>query len=111
MHDNGVIPNAFSYWLIIGRLCKGGTFYDAVGFHVEMFEAGNSPNAATFEVLVDIVCKKKGFEEGEKLVRNFQDRNFVIDEKSIREHLEKKGPFSLVVWDVIFGKKNSSWPF
>jgi hypothetical protein len=55
-----------------------------------MFEAGHSWNAATFEVLVDIVCKAKGFEEGKKLVRSFQDRNFAIDEKSIREHLDNK---------------------
>jgi hypothetical protein len=54
-------------------------FDDAVGFCVEMFEAGHSLNDATFEVLVDIICKTKGFEEGEKLVRSFQDRNFAID--------------------------------
>jgi pentatricopeptide repeat protein len=111
MQANGVIPNAFSYWLIIGGLCKGGRLDDAVGFCVEMFEAGHSPNAATFVGLVDAVCKTKGVEEGEKLVRSFQDRNFGIDEKSIREHLDKKGPFSSVVWEVIFGKKKSSRPF
>lgn len=111
MQANGVIPNAFSYWLIIGGLCKGGRLDDAVAFCVEMFEAGHSPNAPTFVGLVDAVCKTKGVEEGEKLVRSFQDRNFAIDEKSIREHLDKKGPFSPVVWEVIFGKKKSSRPF
>ncbi|CAM0881261.1 unnamed protein product [Alopecurus aequalis] len=111
MQGNGVIPNAFSYWLIIGGLCKGGRLDDAVAFCVEMFEAGHSPNAATFVGLVDAVCKTKGVEEGDKLVRSFQDRNFAIDEKSIREHLDKKGPFSPVVWEVIFGKKKSSRPF
>jgi pentatricopeptide repeat protein len=111
MQANGVIPNAFSYWLIIGGLCKGGRLDDAVAFCVEMFEAGHSPNAATFVGLVDAVCKTKGVEEGEKLVRSFQDRNFAIDEKSIREHLDKKGPFTPVIWEVIFGKKKSSRPF
>uniref|UniRef100_A0ACD5YMY3 Uncharacterized protein n=1 Tax=Avena sativa TaxID=4498 RepID=A0ACD5YMY3_AVESA len=111
MQANGVIPNAFSYWLIIGGLCRGGRLDDAVDFCVEMFEAGHSPNAATFVGLVDAVCKTKGVEEGEKLVRSFQDRNFAIDEKSIREHLDKKGPFSPIVWEVIFGKKKSSRPF
>ncbi|KAM0900931.1 hypothetical protein ACQ4PT_020318 [Festuca glaucescens] len=111
MQGNGVIPNAFSYWLIIGGLCKGGRLDDAVGFCVEMFEAGLSPNAAMFVGLVDAVCKTKGVEEGEKLVRSFQDRNFAIDEKSIREHLDKKGTFTPVVWEVIFGKKKSNRPF
>lgn len=111
MQGNGVIPNAFSYWLLIQGLCKGGRLDDAVGFCVEVFEAGHSPNAATFVGLVDAVCNTKGVEEGEKLVRSFQDRNFAIDEKSIREHLDKKGPFSPVVWEVIFGKKKSGRPF
>uniref|UniRef100_A0A0D9V1U7 Pentacotripeptide-repeat region of PRORP domain-containing protein n=1 Tax=Leersia perrieri TaxID=77586 RepID=A0A0D9V1U7_9ORYZ len=111
MQGNGVIPNAFSYWLLIQGLCKGGRLDDAVDLCVEMFEAGHSPNAMTFVGLVDAVCKAKGSEAGEKLVRSFQDRNFAIDEKSIREHLNKKGPFSPVIWEVIFGKKKSGRPF
>ncbi|KAJ1283950.1 hypothetical protein BS78_03G166500 [Paspalum vaginatum] len=111
MQGNGVIPNAFSYWLLIQGLYKGGRLDDSVGFCVEMFESGLAPNAETFVGLVDAVCKTKGVDEGEKLVRSFQDRNFAIDEKSIREHLDKKGPFSPVVWEVIFGKRKSDRPF
>ncbi|KAL6878190.1 hypothetical protein ACP4OV_012652 [Aristida adscensionis] len=111
MQGNGVIPNAFSYWLLIQGLSKGGRLDDAVGFCVEMFEAGLAPNAETFVGLIDAVCKTKGVDEGEKLVRSFQDRSFAIDEKSIREHLDRKGPFSPVLWEVIFGKKKSSRPF
>ncbi|KAF8696597.1 hypothetical protein HU200_036210 [Digitaria exilis] len=111
MQGNGVIPNSFSYWILIQGLYKGGRLDDAIGFCVEMFEAGLAPNAETFVGLIDVVCKTKGVDEGEKLVRSFQDRNFAIDDKSIREHLDKKGPFSPVVWDVIFGKRKSSRPF
>jgi pentatricopeptide repeat protein len=106
MQGNGIIPNAFSYWLLIQGLCKGGRLDDAVVFCVEMFEAGLSPNAETFVDMVDAVCKAKGVDEGEMLVRSFQDRNFAIDEKSIRDHLAKKGPFSPVVWEVLLGKKS-----
>jgi pentatricopeptide repeat protein len=60
MHDNGVIPNAFSYWLIMGRLCKGGTFDDAIGFRVELFEAGNSPNAATLRAWLILYARRRG---------------------------------------------------
>jgi pentatricopeptide repeat protein len=111
MQGNGVNPNAFSYWLLIQGLYSGGMLDEAIGFCVEMFEAGLAPNAKTFVGLVDAVCKKNGVDEGEKLVRSFQDRNFAIDEKSIREHLDKKGPFSPVIWEVIFGKKKSGRPF
>ncbi|VAH60960.1 unnamed protein product [Triticum turgidum subsp. durum] len=84
MKETGLIPNAVA---MLDGLCKNG-----LG-------------------LVDAVCKMKGVEEGDKLVRSFQDRNFAIDEKSIREHLDKKGPFSPIVWEVIFGKKKTSRPF
>ncbi|GJM94199.1 hypothetical protein PR202_ga10823 [Eleusine coracana subsp. coracana] len=97
MQGNGVIPNAFSYWLLIQGLCRGGRLDDAVAFCVEMFESGLSPNAETFVGLVDAVCKSNGVDEGEKLVRSFRDRNFAIDEKSIRDHMDRKGPFSPVV--------------
>jgi hypothetical protein len=58
-----------------------------------------------------ILYARRRVEEGKKLVRSFQDRNFAIDEKSTREHLDNKRPFSLAVWEVIFGKKNSSCSF
>ncbi|RLN35230.1 pentatricopeptide repeat-containing protein [Panicum miliaceum] len=111
MQGNGVIPNTFSYWLLIQGLYKGGRLDDAIGFCVEMFEAGLALNAETFVGLVDAVCKMKGVDEGEKLVRSFQDMDFAIDEKSIREHLDKKGLFSTVVWEVIFGKRKPGGPF
>ncbi|EEC70846.1 hypothetical protein OsI_02349 [Oryza sativa Indica Group] len=84
MKETGLIPNAVA---MLDGLCKSGLAW------------------------LDEVCKAKGVEEAEKLVRSFQDRNFAIDEKSIREHLDKKGPFSPVIWEVIFGKKKSGRPF
>jgi hypothetical protein len=47
-----------------------------------------------------------------KLVRRLdKSRNFSIDEKFIREHLDKQGLFSLVVREVISGEKKSSRAF
>ncbi|XP_073004026.1 uncharacterized protein [Typha latifolia] len=111
MQKNGIVPNAFSYSVLIQGLCRGGKLEDAVEFCTEMFEAGHSPNAATYIGLVDGFCKEKGVEEGEKIVRNFRERDFIIDEKAVKEHLDKKGPFSPLVWEAIFGKKNSHRPF
>ncbi|KAJ3696535.1 hypothetical protein LUZ61_000240 [Rhynchospora tenuis] len=105
MQRNGVVPNAYSYGVIVNGLCKGGRLAESEEFCVEMFEAGHSPNPATFVGLVDEFCKAKGVEEGKRIVKKFQDRNFAIDEKSIREHLDKKGPFDGPVWEAIFGKK------
>jgi pentatricopeptide repeat protein len=71
MQGNGVIPNAFIYWLLIQGLHKGGKLDDAVGFCAKMFEAGLALNAETFVGLLDAVCKTKGVDDGEKLVRSF----------------------------------------
>ncbi|KAJ4817800.1 Pentatricopeptide repeat-containing protein [Rhynchospora pubera] len=105
MQRNGVVPNAYSYGVIVNGLCKGERLAESEEFCVEMFEAGHVPNPATFVGLVDEFCKAKGVEEGQRIVKKFQERNFAIDEKSIREHLDKKGPFDGPVWEVIFGKK------
>lgn len=105
MQKNGIVPNAYSYGVIVNGLCKGDRLAECEEFCVEMFEAGHSPNPATFVGLVDAFCKAKGVEEGERIVKRFQERNFAIDERSIREHLDKKGPFDGPVWEAIFGKK------
>ncbi|KAJ0987144.1 hypothetical protein J5N97_005500 [Dioscorea zingiberensis] len=108
MQKNGIVPNAFSYGVIIQGLCKGMRLDDSVEFCVEMLDAGHVPNPATFTGLVDALCKEKGMEEAENLVRRLrQEKGFPADDKAIREHMDKKGPFSPMVWEAIFGKKGS----
>ncbi|XP_038976727.1 pentatricopeptide repeat-containing protein At4g38150-like [Phoenix dactylifera] len=111
MQKNGIMPNAFSYAVLIQGLCKGGKLEDSVEYCIEMLGAGHLPNAATFTGLVDTYCKEKGVEEAGSLVRTLRERGFAMDEKAVREHLDKKGPFSPMVWEAIFGKKNLQRPF
>ncbi|PKA60233.1 Pentatricopeptide repeat-containing protein [Apostasia shenzhenica] len=111
MEKNGIVPNAFSYWVLIQGLCKGKKLEDAVEFSMEMVASGHSPNAATLTSLVDVYSKDKGLKEAEELVRKLRERGFAPDEKALREYLNKKGPYSPMVWEAIFGKKNSHWPF
>ncbi|XP_042494933.1 pentatricopeptide repeat-containing protein At4g38150 [Macadamia integrifolia] len=110
MQNNGISPNAFSYRVLVQGLCKE-RLEDAVEFCVEMLEAGHSPNVATFVGLVDGICKEKGLEEAGNVIGRLRDKGFFVDEKAVREHLEKKGPFSPMVWEAIFGKKISQKPF
>ncbi|XP_073118325.1 uncharacterized protein [Elaeis guineensis] len=107
MQKNGIMPNAFSYAVLIQGLCKGGKLEDSVEYCMEMLDAGHLPNAPTFTGLVDRYCKEKGVEEAGSLVRTLRERGFAMDEKAVREHLDRKGPFSPMVWEAIFGKKNS----
>lgn len=102
------MPNAFSYGVIIRGLCNGMSLDDAVEFCDEMLDAGFAPNPATFIGLIDALCKEKGMAEAEGLVKRLrQEKGFPADDKAIREHMDKKGPFSPMVWEAIFGKKGS----
>ncbi|ONK68766.1 uncharacterized protein A4U43_C05F15780 [Asparagus officinalis] len=111
MQKNGIVPNAFSYGVMIQGLIKGKRLEDAVEFCVEMLESGHSPNPATLTGLVDGFCKEKGVEEAEGFVRSLREKGFAIDEMGVREYLDKKGPYSPMVWEAIFGKKKSQRPF
>lgn len=107
MQGNGVTPNAFSYRILIQGLCRGKRLDSAAEFCNEMLEAGHSPNVATFIGLVDSFSEEKGMEETQSLITSLREKGLVIDEKSVRDFLEKKGPFSSLVWEVLLGKKAS----
>lgn len=107
MQGNGVTPNAFSFRILIQGLCKGKRLDSAAEFCYEMLEAGHSPNVATFIGLVDIFSKEKGLEETQSLITSLRQKGLVLDEKSVREYLEKRGPFSPLVWEALLGKKAS----
>ncbi|MQL99573.1 hypothetical protein Taro_032301 [Colocasia esculenta] len=111
MLNNGISPNAFSYKVLIEGLFRGKRLEDSVDLCLEMLDFGQSPSVATFTGLVDELCKEKGVEEAESVVRRLRERGLALDDKSIREHLDKKGPISPLVWEAIFGKKVSKRPF
>ncbi|KZV23705.1 pentatricopeptide repeat-containing protein [Dorcoceras hygrometricum] len=107
MQSNGIVPNAFSYGVLIGGLCRGQRLEDGYSFCIEMLEAGHSPNLATFIRLVDGYCQEKGQEESQRVIASMKEKGFFFEEKAVREYLDKKGPFSQIVWDVILGKNAS----
>ncbi|XP_049399356.1 pentatricopeptide repeat-containing protein At4g38150 [Solanum stenotomum] len=107
MQGNGIIPNAFSYGILIRGLSQGKRLDDALEFCLEMLEAGHSPNVVTFVTLVDGFCKEKSLEDAQNLIKTVRQKGFIVDDKAVREYLDKKGPFLPVVWEAILGKKAS----
>lgn len=107
MQSNGIEPNAFSYSVLVQGLCGGKRLKDGLEFCVEMLEAGHSPNVATFVGLVDGLCEEKGVEEAQGVIGKLRDKGFLLNEKAVREFLDKKASFSPSVWEAIFGKKAS----
>ncbi|XVF01681.1 hypothetical protein REPUB_Repub04eG0109300 [Reevesia pubescens] len=111
MQSKGVNPNAFSYTVLIQGLYKCKQLDDAIEFCLEMLEAGHSPNITTFVGLVDGLCKEKGVEEAVSVIGTLKQKGFVVDDKAVRQFLDKKAPFSPLVWEAIFGKKPSMKTF
>ncbi|XP_031380726.1 pentatricopeptide repeat-containing protein At4g38150 [Punica granatum] len=111
MQANGITPNVFSYTILVQGLYKCNRVEDALEFCEEMVEAGHSPNVMTFVGLVDGLCKEKGVEEARGVIERLRQKGFFINEKAVREFLDKKAPFSPVLWEVIFGKKPSQQLF
>ncbi|PON48344.1 Pentatricopeptide repeat [Trema orientale] len=107
MQNNGIDPNAVSYSVLIQGLYKCKRLEDGVDFCMEMLEAGHSPNVVTFVGLVDGLCEEKGVEEAQSVIGKLRQKGFSLNEKAVREFLDKKAPFSPLVWEAIFGKKNS----
>lgn len=111
MQSNGISPNAFSYTILVQGLYKCNRLDDALEFCEEMVDAGHSPNAMTFVGLVDGLCKVKGVEEAKGVIERLRQKGFTVNEKAVREFLDKKAPFSPVLWEVILGKKPSQQLF
>lgn len=107
MQTNGIVPNAFSYSVLVQGLYKCKNFEDAVEFCVEMLEAGHSPNVTTFVGLVDGLCTEMGVEEAQSVIGKLTQKGFVLNDKAVKEFLNKKASVSPLVWETIFGKKKS----
>ena len=106
MQSNGISPNAFSYTVLLRGMYKGNRLDSAVDFCVEMLEAGHSPNVATLVDIVNEFCKEKGVEEAKKVIVTLKQKGLFVDDKAVREYLDKKGPQSSLVWEAFFGKKS-----
>ncbi|CAN6544886.1 unnamed protein product [Malus baccata var. baccata] len=134
MKETGLIPNAVAMldgickdglgqeaMKLFGLMCEKGTIpeglyrannlEDAAEFCSEMLEAGHSPNVATFVGLIDVVCKEKDMEEAESVIGKLKQKGYMINEKAVKEFLDKKAPFSPMVWEAIFGKNKSQRMF
>lgn len=111
MQKNEIVPNAISYGIIIQGLCKGKRLDDGIEFCYEMIDAGHAPNAASLIALVHGFCEEKGIEEAAKVLKSLREKRFAIDDRKVREYMDKNGPYSPAVWEAFFGKKKQRAAF
>ncbi|KAI9181155.1 hypothetical protein LWI28_011972 [Acer negundo] len=111
MQTTGISPNAFTYTVLIQGLCNSNKLEDAIDYSIEMLEAGHSPNVTTFVGLVDGLCREKGVEEARSVIATLTQKGFHVNDKAVRDFLDKKAPFLPSVWEAICGKKIPQKPF
>jgi pentatricopeptide repeat protein len=58
MLERGLVPNKYTYTLLIDGNCKEGNWEDAMRFYFEMHQNGIHPDCLTHKALF------KGFDEG-----------------------------------------------
>ncbi|CBI37710.3 unnamed protein product, partial [Vitis vinifera] len=80
----------------------------------KMKESGLIPNAvAMLDGLCKdgLFCKEKGVEEAKNVIVTLKQKGLFVDDKAVREYLDKKGPQSPLVWEAFFGKKSPQRSF
>lgn len=107
MEGNGILPNAFSYQVLIKGLVAGKRLEEAYEFSIAMLEAGHSPNLATFTGLIDGYCRERGLREAQSAIGAMRLKGFFVEEKAVKDYLDKKGPFLPLVREAILGIKAS----
>ncbi|KAK8259584.1 hypothetical protein V6Z11_D13G067000 [Gossypium hirsutum] len=112
MREKGTIPEVVIYTAVVDGFCKAHKLEDAKRIFRKMqSKAGHSPNVTTFVGLVDGLCKEKGVEEAVNVIGTLKQKGFLVNDKAVRQFLDKRAPFSPLVWEAIFGKKTSQKAF
>ncbi|KAL2477693.1 Tetratricopeptide repeat (TPR)-like superfamily protein [Forsythia ovata] len=108
MLASGVLPNAYTYRVLIRGLVKSGEakmVKEAQKYVGEMVGRGMRPNATicveTFEGLVKVGLDK----EGREMLEMLKEKGFVPEENKVRESLKnKRGTVYRTVMSVLYGK-------
>ncbi|KAL2460662.1 Tetratricopeptide repeat (TPR)-like superfamily protein [Abeliophyllum distichum] len=108
MLASGVLPNAYTYRVLIRGLAKSGEakmVKEAQKYVGEMVGRGIRPNAAvcveTFEGFVKVGLE----EEGREMLEMLKEKGFVPEQNKVRESLKnKRGTVYRTVMSVFYGK-------
>uniref|UniRef100_A0A7N0T294 Pentatricopeptide repeat-containing protein n=1 Tax=Kalanchoe fedtschenkoi TaxID=63787 RepID=A0A7N0T294_KALFE len=107
MQSNGIVPNAYTYTVLIQGFLRCSKVDDSIEFCLEMLEAGHSPNLVTFVGLVNGVANDRGVEEAQKVINSLREKGYFVDEKAVRNYLDKNAPALPLVWEAVLGKRSS----
>ena len=90
MLASGVVPNAYTYSVLITGLAADAKLVDAKKYVLEMMAKGMRPNAHTYAAVFEAYTRENKVEEAEELLQQMKARRFVPDENAVRDALSNK---------------------
>ncbi|KAL2231347.1 pentatricopeptide repeat-containing protein At4g38150-like [Sesamum indicum] len=108
MLASGVLPNAYSYRVLIRGLVESGDakmVKEAKKYVGEMVGRRMQPNAATCVGVYEGLVKVGLEDEGKEMLEMLKEKGVVPEESKVREVLKsKRGPVYRAVMNVLYGK-------
>ncbi|KAK1318691.1 Pentatricopeptide repeat-containing protein [Acorus calamus] len=84
MLASGVLPNAYTYSVLIRGLARDGKLAEGRKYVLEMMGRGMRPNAGTHGVVLEAFDREGKEDEGRALLEEMKSKGFVPEEKSER---------------------------
>ncbi|KAK1295320.1 hypothetical protein QJS10_CPA16g01825 [Acorus calamus] len=84
MLASGVLPNAYTYSVLIRGLARDGKLAEARKYVLEMMGRGMRPNAGTYGAVLEAFVREGKEDEGRALLEEMKSKGFVLEEKSER---------------------------
>lgn len=100
----GVLPNAYTYSVLIRGLAKDGKAREAKDFVLEMMGKGMKPNPKTYTSVFEAYVKEKKEEEAREALAEMKKLGFVADEKAVREEIGRRGQVFRSLMNLLFAK-------
>ncbi|KAJ4744348.1 Ribosomal protein L15 [Rhynchospora pubera] len=100
----GVLPNAYTFSVLIKGLVKESKLTEAGKYLIEMVTRGMKPNVTTFLSVFEGYVSEEKFEEGKKLLQELKEKGFEPDEKFVRDDTVKRGYIFNGVMRLLFDK-------
>lgn len=105
MLASGVVPNAYTYSVLITGLAADAKLVDAKKYVLEMMAKGMRPNAHTYAAVFEAYTRENKVEEAKELLQQMKARGFVPDENPMRDALrDKRGQVFRTVIGILFDK-------
>ncbi|PKA54631.1 Pentatricopeptide repeat-containing protein [Apostasia shenzhenica] len=104
MLASGVLPNSYTYAVLIKGLAKDSKLLEARKFLMQIMEKGMQPNPSTYLAVFEAYLRMQQLDDARILLEEMKVNGFRPDEKAVREHLSKRGHVFRGIMSLLFSK-------